>query len=193
MEETFGTYGTITSSVIMTDKQDRKFAFVNFENTEAAQKCVEEATTKKVEASCCEIGAVPVYADESGRIACDNSAKLGGGLENPPVGVAQAPQEERRPPQAGASTLEIVGGAALGALVMGVISISAACYYVKKVKPPAPVVITNGAGGSPQVSVVGMPMGPAGNGQQPTPESGFFKQGQSGKGGPGAGGSIVKA
>jgi len=38
----FGSYGTITSSCVMADNQERKFAFVNFETSEAALKCVEE-------------------------------------------------------------------------------------------------------------------------------------------------------
>jgi len=46
LKETFGTYGTITSTCVMNDAKDRKFAFVNFETTEAAQKCVEEMHDK---------------------------------------------------------------------------------------------------------------------------------------------------
>lgn len=42
----FGTIGKISSSCIMEDKQGRKFAFVNFEDTEAAQKAVEEMNGK---------------------------------------------------------------------------------------------------------------------------------------------------
>jgi len=38
----FGKYGKITSSTTMSDGKGRKFAFVNFENTDDAQKCVEE-------------------------------------------------------------------------------------------------------------------------------------------------------
>merc|ERR1719426_743036 len=46
LKATFGTYGTITSTCVMNDAKDRKFAFVNFETTEAAQKCVEEMHDK---------------------------------------------------------------------------------------------------------------------------------------------------
>jgi len=46
LKATFGTYGTITSSCLMNDAKDRKFAFINFETTEAAQKCVEEMHDK---------------------------------------------------------------------------------------------------------------------------------------------------
>jgi len=46
IKETFGTYGTITSMCVMNDSKDRKFAFLNFETTESAQKCVEEMHDK---------------------------------------------------------------------------------------------------------------------------------------------------
>jgi polyadenylate-binding protein len=46
VKEVFGKYGTITSSCVMNDNQSRKFAFVNFETTESAQKCVEEMNDK---------------------------------------------------------------------------------------------------------------------------------------------------
>jgi len=46
VKEVFGSYGTITSCVVMTDAKDRKFTFVNFETTESAQKCVEEMHEK---------------------------------------------------------------------------------------------------------------------------------------------------
>jgi polyadenylate-binding protein len=42
LKEAFGKFGTITSSVLLSDPQERKFAFVNFETTEAAKACVEE-------------------------------------------------------------------------------------------------------------------------------------------------------
>jgi len=44
--ETFGAYGTITSSCVMSDNKERKFAFVNFETSEGAMKCVEEMHDK---------------------------------------------------------------------------------------------------------------------------------------------------
>jgi len=40
--EVFGKIGTVTSSVIMTDKKNRKFAFVNYESNEQAQKAISE-------------------------------------------------------------------------------------------------------------------------------------------------------
>jgi polyadenylate-binding protein len=46
VKEAFGSYGTITSSVVLADPKGRKFAFINFETTEAAQKCVEEMHDK---------------------------------------------------------------------------------------------------------------------------------------------------
>jgi len=42
----FGAYGKITSSVLMADAKDRKFAFINFETSEGAIKCVEEMHDK---------------------------------------------------------------------------------------------------------------------------------------------------
>jgi len=46
VKEVFGAYGTITSAMVNSDAKGRKFAFVNFETTEAAQKCVEEMNDK---------------------------------------------------------------------------------------------------------------------------------------------------
>jgi len=40
--ETFKEYGTITSSVVCEDKKGRKFAFINFEKPEEAQKAIKE-------------------------------------------------------------------------------------------------------------------------------------------------------
>jgi len=42
----FGAYGTITSMAVRTDNKGRKFAFVNFETSEQAKKCVEEMHMK---------------------------------------------------------------------------------------------------------------------------------------------------
>merc|ERR1719487_328723 len=44
--EVLGSYGTITSTVVMADPSGRKFAFVNFEKSESAVKCVEEMHDK---------------------------------------------------------------------------------------------------------------------------------------------------
>jgi len=46
LKSMFGGYGTITSEAIMEDKQNRKFCFINYETTEAAQKAVEEMNGK---------------------------------------------------------------------------------------------------------------------------------------------------
>jgi len=46
INKVFGAYGTITSSVLMADPKDRKFAFINFEAAESAIKCVEEMHEK---------------------------------------------------------------------------------------------------------------------------------------------------
>jgi len=46
VKEVFGPYGEITSSCVTEDKKGRKFAFVNFAETEAAAKCVEEMHDK---------------------------------------------------------------------------------------------------------------------------------------------------
>jgi len=46
--EAFGASGTITSSTMMEDAKGRKFAFVNYETTEAAQKAVEAMNKKDV-------------------------------------------------------------------------------------------------------------------------------------------------
>jgi len=40
MKEAFGKFGTVTSSLIRSDAQGRKFAFVNFENNEDAKTCI---------------------------------------------------------------------------------------------------------------------------------------------------------
>jgi len=42
LKEMFAAYGKITSSVMMEDKLGRKFAFINFDETESAQKSVQE-------------------------------------------------------------------------------------------------------------------------------------------------------
>jgi polyadenylate-binding protein len=42
IKELFGGYGAITSCCVMADPKGRNFAFVNFENTDDAKKCVEE-------------------------------------------------------------------------------------------------------------------------------------------------------
>jgi len=42
LQEAFGKFGTVTSSLIRSDPQGRKFAFVNFENNEDAKKCIAE-------------------------------------------------------------------------------------------------------------------------------------------------------
>jgi len=44
--EVFGAYGKVTSSCIMADARGRKFAFVNFEASADARKCVEEMHDK---------------------------------------------------------------------------------------------------------------------------------------------------
>jgi len=46
IQEVFGAYGTVTSMCVMNDAKDRKFAFINYETTESAQKCVEEMHDK---------------------------------------------------------------------------------------------------------------------------------------------------
>jgi len=46
LTEVFGSYGKITSQVLMADAKDRKFAFINFEENSAALKCVEEMHDK---------------------------------------------------------------------------------------------------------------------------------------------------
>jgi len=46
LKEVFGEYGTITSSCVLSDAKDRKFAFLNFEVSESAQKCVQEMHDK---------------------------------------------------------------------------------------------------------------------------------------------------
>eukprot|EP00413_Alexandrium_margalefii_P047693 CAMPEP_0204597768 /NCGR_PEP_ID=MMETSP0661-20131031/53977_1 /ASSEMBLY_ACC=CAM_ASM_000606 /TAXON_ID=109239 /ORGANISM="Alexandrium margalefi, Strain AMGDE01CS-322" /LENGTH=560 /DNA_ID=CAMNT_0051608467 /DNA_START=106 /DNA_END=1784 /DNA_ORIENTATION=+ len=44
----FGGFGSITSMAVRSDNKGRKFAFVNFETTEEAQKCVEEMHMKEM-------------------------------------------------------------------------------------------------------------------------------------------------
>eukprot|EP00416_Gambierdiscus_australes_P019705 CAMPEP_0171071866 /NCGR_PEP_ID=MMETSP0766_2-20121228/10542_1 /TAXON_ID=439317 /ORGANISM="Gambierdiscus australes, Strain CAWD 149" /LENGTH=663 /DNA_ID=CAMNT_0011528419 /DNA_START=126 /DNA_END=2117 /DNA_ORIENTATION=+ len=44
----FGTFGSITSMALRTDTKGRKFAFVNFETSEMALKCVEELHMKEL-------------------------------------------------------------------------------------------------------------------------------------------------
>jgi len=46
LKEMFGEFGTITSSAIMEDKTNRKFAFINFEAADAAKKAVDELNGK---------------------------------------------------------------------------------------------------------------------------------------------------
>jgi len=46
LDEMFGKFGTITSSCILEDKNDRKFCFVNYDKTESAKKAVEELNGK---------------------------------------------------------------------------------------------------------------------------------------------------
>jgi len=46
MAKMFGAFGTITSSCILEDKLERKFAFINYETPEAAAKAVEEMNGK---------------------------------------------------------------------------------------------------------------------------------------------------
>merc|ERR1719158_2695004 len=48
IQKTFGEFGTITSSVLMSDKKNRRFAFVNFETNEEATKCCAEMHCKDV-------------------------------------------------------------------------------------------------------------------------------------------------
>jgi len=44
----FGEFGTITSMAVRSDNKGRKFAFVNFETSEQAKKCVEEMHMKEM-------------------------------------------------------------------------------------------------------------------------------------------------
>jgi len=48
MKEMFSPFGAITSSTIMEDKQNRKFAFVNYENADDAKKAVEALNGKDI-------------------------------------------------------------------------------------------------------------------------------------------------
>merc|ERR1719326_2472072 len=48
INEVFGAYGEITSSVLLSDAKDRKFAFVNFKESESALKAVSELHEKDV-------------------------------------------------------------------------------------------------------------------------------------------------
>eukprot|EP00413_Alexandrium_margalefii_P039370 CAMPEP_0204580322 /NCGR_PEP_ID=MMETSP0661-20131031/43998_1 /ASSEMBLY_ACC=CAM_ASM_000606 /TAXON_ID=109239 /ORGANISM="Alexandrium margalefi, Strain AMGDE01CS-322" /LENGTH=417 /DNA_ID=CAMNT_0051589405 /DNA_START=60 /DNA_END=1310 /DNA_ORIENTATION=- len=48
INEEFGKFGPVTSSATREDNKGRKFAFVNFEKSEDAQKCVEELHMKEM-------------------------------------------------------------------------------------------------------------------------------------------------
>eukprot|EP00418_Pyrodinium_bahamense_P098844 CAMPEP_0179035634 /NCGR_PEP_ID=MMETSP0796-20121207/13210_1 /TAXON_ID=73915 /ORGANISM="Pyrodinium bahamense, Strain pbaha01" /LENGTH=648 /DNA_ID=CAMNT_0020731909 /DNA_START=83 /DNA_END=2029 /DNA_ORIENTATION=+ len=48
INDEFGTFGNITSMAVRTDNRGRKFAFVNFETNEEAQKCVEALHLKEM-------------------------------------------------------------------------------------------------------------------------------------------------